>query len=61
MSKQDITQYGDSELSLLVFNTESLYEGRHWPGLYEELDSLFLYTSEQLAELNQDLLDDLDD
>jgi hypothetical protein len=54
----DLTQYSNSELSLNVFNDEGLYNIRHEPGFIEILDEVFIYTSEQLAELEQDLLDD---
>lgn len=61
MNKQDLTQYSDDELSLLVFNTESLYEGRHWPGFFETIDDLFVYTEAQMDVLKQDLADDLEE
>ena len=56
---QDLTQYSNGELSLWVFNDESLYNMRHHPAdLGEALKSLFKYTSAQMAVLNQDLEDD---
>lgn len=58
MSKQDITQYTDQELSLLVFNDESLYNIRNTEHLQNELDELFIYTPEQLSVLFDDLEDD---
>jgi hypothetical protein len=52
-NKQDLTEYSDNELSLLVFNDEYLYRMRHHSGLYELLKDLFIY--EQLEQLKQDL------
>lgn len=49
--KKDIRNYSDQELSLLVFNTIELYEGRHWPGFYEILNNQFVYNSNQLKVL----------
>jgi len=57
--RTDITEYSDSELSLLVFNTEYLYEQRHSKGFDEVLDQLFIYTPKQWQELIADLQDDL--
>ena len=59
MSKQNITGYTDQELSLLVFNDESLYVLRHKPGFIEDvIKDCFTFTNEQLAVLEVDLLDD---
>lgn len=55
---QDIRQFSDQELSLLVINDEGLYTMRHKPGFIDLLDELFIYTDEQKAELIQDLEDD---
>jgi hypothetical protein len=57
--KQDLRQHSDSELSLIVFNDEGLYNmRRNKTALLETLNDLFLYNSDQLAELEQDLEDD---
>lgn len=57
--KQDLREYSDSELSLIVFNDEGLYRmRRNKTALLETLNELFLYNSDQLAELEQDLEDD---
>jgi len=58
MNKNDITQYSDSELSLIVFNDEYLYSKRHSRHLKDTLDEFFIYTPEQWQELQQDLQDD---
>lgn len=52
---EDLTQYTDDELSLRVFNDEGLYNIRHTAGLADALDSLFIYTNEQLSVLQTDL------
>ena len=58
--KQDLTQYSDQELSLLVFNTESLYlYRRDFRLLKALLDESFYYTMDQLEVLEQDILEDL--
>lgn len=59
MSKQDIREYTDSELSLLVFNDESLYKQRHRSDFINVIDELFIYRTEQLEELKNDLAEDL--
>lgn len=60
--KQDLREYSDNELSLLVFNDETLYKLRRQfligTGL---LDDMFLYTNEQLETLIEDVKQDLDD
>jgi hypothetical protein len=61
MSKNNITQYPDSELSLIVFNDEYLYTHRHSRHLKHVLDEMFIYTPEQWAELQEDLSDDCDE
>lgn len=56
MNKQDLTEFSDAELSLLVFNTECLYNmRRNRRRLLEALNDLYIYTSAQLDELEQDL------
>ena len=56
---QDLTQYSDQELSLVVFNTEYLYHLRHnESALFEVLDESFVYTDDQRAELIQDIEDE---
>lgn len=58
MNKQDIRQHSDQELSLLVFNDETLYRMRKQKGFIEFLNDFLIYTDEQLAVLRQDLEDD---
>lgn len=58
MYKQDITQYSENELSLLVFNDEGLYRLRRQRLFAEMLRELFIFTDEQLAVLQQDLADE---
>ena len=55
---EDLTQYSDDELSMWVFNDESLYRIRHTNNLNEYLSVCVKYTKAQLAVLNQDLIDD---
>lgn len=55
----NITQYSDSELSLIVFNDEGLYNMRHDPVLFDLINDAIIYTPEQLEELKTDLADDL--
>jgi len=56
---RDLTQFGNSELSLIVFNDEYFYSER---GNREYLLALikeeFIYTPDQLEELITDLDDD---
>lgn len=65
MEKQDIREYSDQELSLIVMNDEGLYKMRrsilrdceaNRPSI---LADLFEYTEEQLQVLEQDIKDDL--
>jgi hypothetical protein len=51
----DLTQYGEKELSLIVFNTEGLYNIRHQLTQYD-LDVFgILFTSEQWETFQTDL------
>lgn len=59
--RQDLTDYSDQELSLLVFNDEYLYTRRHSRGFKELIDSLFSYNIDQWQVLEQDLKDDLEE
>lgn len=61
MDKQDLTQYSSAELSLNVFNDQSLYNQRHDRNLKELLDELFIYDDEQWEELQEDLEADLEE
>lgn len=54
----DITEYSDNELSLLVMNDEYLYNMRHSSSLFETLDDMFTYTQEQLDVLKSNLEDE---
>jgi len=58
-SRQDLRQYSDEELSLIVMNDEGLYIDRHKSWFISQLEELFLFTDEQLEVLKQDLEDDL--
>ena len=59
MNKQDLTQYSDDELSLQVFNDESLYNLRRYPAALDEaILNLFEYTNAQYQVLQTDLEDD---
>ena len=58
----DITQYGEQELSLNVLNTEYLYRAFQRCDDERDLRILvcdFTYTVEQFEELERDLEDDL--
>ncbi len=61
MYKQDLREYSDNELSLLVFNDEDLYKlaMRNPNGLLNVINDLFIYTEEQLNELKNDLNEEL--
>lgn len=62
MSKQDLTMYGNQELSLVVLNTEYLYRALCRCDDAEDLERLcegFLYTPEQFKELESDLEEEL--
>ncbi len=56
---QNITQYSDQELSLVVFNDEYFYTERDHNGNADYLMALieeeFVYTPDQLAVLMEDL------
>lgn len=54
-TKQDITQYSDDELSLIVFNDEGLYRFRNSASLEDTLRDFFIFTDEQLQVLKDDL------
>lgn len=57
--KEDLKDYTDDELSLRVFNDETLYHMRHnRKVLLETLSELFDFTNEQETELLIDLDDD---
>ena len=59
---QDLTQYSDQELSFNVFNTEYFYIERHnKPYLMALVAEEFIYTPEQMSELEQDLLDEAEE
>lgn len=58
MYKLDITQQSKRELSLLVFNTESLYSIRQTFHFIDVIKDLYIYTDEQLEVLEQDLRDE---
>lgn len=60
--KQDLREYSDNELSLLVFNDETLYKLRRQFLIGTELlDDMFLYTNEQLETLIEDIKQDLEE
>lgn len=62
MPIEDLRQYSDAELSLRVMNDEGLYRMRHDKvALLSVLNTYFVYNSDQLAELEQDLEDENED
>ena len=56
--RQDLRDYSDNELSLLVFNDEGLYNMRHKRDFIEFINEYFIYTDDQLEVLKADLEDD---
>ena len=58
MTKQDITMYSDLELSLMVFNTEWLYNSRKRPSFIARLKELYVFTDDQLDVLMADLAEE---
>ena len=58
---QNITQHSDQELSLLFLNDEPLYRSAcratSFGQIRELADELFIYTPEQLSELESDFED----
>ena len=61
MTKKDITQYSDNELSLMVFNTEGLYNMRGTFYLEEFLNDNYVYTARQWQVLQWELEEDRED
>jgi hypothetical protein len=62
IDRQDITGYSDQELSLLVYNTEYLYNLRHRYNLKDLLEQDFIFTDSQWDTLLADLeLEDSED
>ena len=65
--KQDLKEYSDNELSLIVFNDESCYlMRRQILRHYEQnkpsiLNDWFEFTDDQLETLIQDIKDDLNE
>ena len=55
---QDLTTYGPHELSLRIFNEESLYQIRHDEDLLEILSGVFIWTDGQEGQLITDLGED---
>ena len=55
---QDLTQYSDAELSLMVFNDEGLYRDRNKSWFVDSLKDMFIFTQQQMDELLVDLEDD---
>lgn len=54
----DLRQYSDQELSLLVFNDEGLYRMRKHKDFIDILRDYYLFTDDQLNVLKRDLADD---
>lgn len=59
--RQSLYRYSDDELSLIVFNTEYLYNIRHKKELFRVLRQDYQFTNKQLAVLKADLKDDLNE
>ena len=60
-TKENLTKYGNQELSLRVFNDEVLYKQRHRPNFFEDLKIFFIFNDEQEETLKQDLKEDLNE
>lgn len=60
MDKQDLREYSDGELSLIVYNDEHLYRMRNNSQFLGYINDHFLFTDEQLEELEKDLEDEND-
>ena len=56
--REDLTHYGEDELSLRVFNDEYFYENRHHHGLMNLLHEQFIFTYGQAKTLADDLQND---
>ena len=53
---ENLTEYGEQELSNWVFNTECLYNARNDTAeLMRIIDNSFIYTDNQLLELQSDI------
>lgn len=66
--KQNLTQYGDGELSLLFLNDQGLYNvfmsavRRKDFGIVKDLaDEMYIYTPEQIDELEIDFNNEVED
>tara|TARA_R110002049_G_scaffold43226_1_gene127859 strand:- start:47 stop:253 length:207 start_codon:yes stop_codon:yes gene_type:complete len=54
----NLKEYNEQELSLLVFNTESLYNLKdNESGLLSEINSRYIYSKKQLSILLKDIED----
>ena len=58
MTKQDLTEYSENELSLHVFNDEGLYRLRRSRDLKSILEDYFIFSDEQWEVLETDLNED---
>jgi hypothetical protein len=60
--RENLTDYSDSELSIRVFNEESLYRMRHNTRLLiEALQELYIFNEAQEQELLEDIESDLNE
>jgi hypothetical protein len=60
--KDDLTMYSDDELSLVVMNTECLYNlRRDRSALTDAIEELYTFTGIQWITLLNDIADDLED
>jgi len=58
-TREDLTVYGDSELSLRVFNEEWLYNMRTYSSFQSILEEYYIFDQAQWDELENDLEIDL--
>ena len=59
--KENITNYTDRELTLIVYNSEFWYYQRFTPHLITLLDEAYIYTKKQLNHLNDTLNEEKED
>lgn len=56
---ENLTEYGEHELSSWVFNTEFLYNARNdMAELMRIIDNIFIYTDKQLFQLQSDIAEE---
>ncbi len=54
-TREDLTEFGESELSLRVFNEEWLYDMRRYSSFKDILEEYYIFDQAQWDELENDL------